>query len=151
MTLRPEKGLVSSEIPKSKPGRPARQTTDPLGPDDGPTVTNNVTGRVKFDDRGNAVWEWAVGTGKFGSDVSSSRLKKLDNPELAIIDDAPPPVRLVNENAHGTDLGYSPYDSGLLGSTDVGRKETTRRKDLKRLGEWLKLKKQAEANKRGGK
>jgi len=33
-------------------------------------VTTNTSGRVKFDDRGNAVWEWAVTTGAFRAEVS---------------------------------------------------------------------------------
>ena len=106
------------------------------------SVVNNNTGRVIFDDRGNAVWEWAVRTGSFSTDVSTAGLKKLDNLTLALVDDAPPPSRVVKENTKGLVQGYSPYDSGLL-----AKKEPPRKKDLRRLSEWLKLKKQAEANK----
>jgi len=105
-------------------------------------VTTNKSGRVKFDDRGNAVWEWAVRTGSFGTDISTSRLKKLDSSSLSLVDDAPPPSRVVKENTKGLVQGYSPYDSGLL-----AKKEPPRKKDLRRLSEWLKLKKQADANK----
>ena len=106
-------------------------------------VTNNNTGRVKFDDRGNAIWEWAVGTGAYATDISTSRLKKLDNVTLSLAEDTPPPSKIVKENPKGTVQGYSPYDSGLLAKTAPPRK-----KDLRRLSEWLKLKKQASANKR---
>ncbi len=47
------------------------------------------TGRVKFDDRGNAVWEWSVATGAFGREVSTERLQKLEHPALSIADDSP--------------------------------------------------------------
>ena len=36
--------------------------------------------------------------------------------------------------------GYSPYDSGVLAKPGVPRKK----KDLRRLSEWLKLKKQSD-------
>jgi hypothetical protein len=99
------------------------------------------TGRVTHDDRGNAIWEWAVTTGKFTTETSTQRLQRLDNPTLALADDAPTPVEVVKRNPHGTAKGYSPYDSGLLDKKDVPRK-----KDLQKLSEWLKLKKQAANN-----
>ena len=64
-------------------------------------LTSNNTGRVKFDERGNAVWEWAVTTGSFGSNVSTDRLQKLDS-QLSLADEAPPTRNeLVKENAKG--------------------------------------------------
>ena len=41
--------------------------------------------------------------------------------------------------------GYDPYDSGRL-----GKKAPPAKKDLRKLSEWLKLKKQAEANQAQG-
>jgi len=87
-------------------------------------VTFTQSGRVRHDERGNAIWEWA------GNDAESS---ELDTPDLALADDAPPPK--VN--------GYSPYD-GL-----VEKKEVPRKKDLRRLSEWMKLKKSYEKAKSG--
>ena len=63
-------------IKKPTPDEIAATPEDASAPDhDGP-VSTNVTGRVKFDERGNAVWEWAVKTGMFGAEVSTSLLKK---------------------------------------------------------------------------
>jgi hypothetical protein len=101
------------------------------------------SGRVKFDDRGNAIWEWAMATGAFGRDVSTARLKTLDHPALSIADDSPTPAETVRANPLGAKKGYDPYDSGKL-----GKAQSQRKKDLRRLGEWLKLKKQAEENKK---
>jgi hypothetical protein len=101
------------------------------------------TGRVKFDERGNAVWEWQVTTGAFGMEVSTQRLQKLENPALSIADDSPTPFETVRANPLGTKKGYDPYDSGRLGK----KKEVPVKKDLRRLSEWLKLKKLAEGNK----
>jgi hypothetical protein len=97
------------------------------------------TGRVKFDERGNAVWEWAVATGAFGHEVSTERLQKLENPGLSLAEDAPTPSQLVKANPLGAVKGYNPYDSGKLGKPPEVRKK----RDLRKLSEWLKLKKQA--------
>jgi hypothetical protein len=100
------------------------------------------TGRVKFDERGNAVWEWQVETGAYGMEVSTQRLQKLEHPALSIADDAPTPFETVRSNPLGTKKGYDPYDSGKL-----GKKPPPAKKDLRKLSEWLKLKKLAEGNK----
>jgi hypothetical protein len=129
---------VSDENSKLKPGARDASATQPAG------VTRNNSGRVKFDDRGNAVWEWAVTTGSFATDVSTARLKKLENQTLSLADDAPPPAsNIVKPNPKGAVQGYSPYDSGLLAKT--GR--AAKKKDLRRLGEFMKLREQATRNK----
>ena len=99
------------------------------------------TGRVQFDERGTAVWEWSIATGAFGREVATERLQKLEHPALSIADDAGAPLT-VRANPLGTKKGYDPYDSGKLGKAAPPRKT-----DLKKLGEWLQLKKQAKNNK----
>jgi hypothetical protein len=111
---------------------------------DAPPRDGKQTGRVQFDERGNAVWEWSVATGAFGRDVSTERLKRLENPGLSLADDAPTPFDKVKPNPLGVVKGYNPYDSGRL---DSGKPPEPRKKDLRRLSEWLKLKKQAASNK----
>lgn len=101
------------------------------------------TGRVKFDDKGNAIWEWAVATGSYAREVTAERLQRLENPTLSIAEDAPTPFDTVRANPLGNKKGYDPYDSGKLGK----RPPTPAKKDLRRLSEFLKLKKQAEGNK----
>jgi len=110
----------------------------PLMDDDNEPVKS---GRVKFDDRGNAIWEWAMATGAFGRDVADARLRSREHPGLAIVDDGPAPAEKMG-NPLGLKKGYDPYDSGKLAKDRISRK-----KDLRKLSEWLKLKKQAEANK----
>lgn len=127
---------------KFKPSfKPSPVDADTLSMDDDGTEAKS--GRVKFDDRGNAVWEWAMSTGAFGRDVSTARLRTLDHPALSIADDSVPHTEMVRANPLGAKKGYDPYDSGKLGKGPPPRK-----KDLRRLSEWLKLKKQAEENKK---
>jgi hypothetical protein len=105
----------------------------------------NTTGRVTFDDRGQAVWEWAVKAGRFETASTSSRLKKLTKVELSLIDDPPPADgKKVQANPLGTKKGYDPYDSGRLSRT--GAKKTIK-KDLRKLGEWITLKNKAAKSK----
>ena len=131
---------MSDETSKLQPGSGA------ASPADSPGVTRNNSGRVKFDDRGNAVWEWAVKTGSFAVDISTSRLKKLENQTLALADDSPPPATgIVKPNPKGVAQGYSPYDSGLLANPE---RPPAKKKDLRRLGEFIKLREQATRIKR---
>ncbi|MGO9933962.1 MAG: hypothetical protein ACLPV8_19420 [Steroidobacteraceae bacterium] len=102
------------------------------------------TGRAKFDERGNAVWEWKIATGTFGEEVSARQMQKLEHPALSIADEGTRP-NTVRANPLGAKKGYDPYDSGKLGRKP-GKPQKT---DLRRLGEWLKLKKQAEKTKQG--
>jgi hypothetical protein len=131
---------VSANHPKPsvKPGDDAAGS--PSAPEQ--KTGDNTTGRVKFDERGNAVWEWSVATGAFGREVSTERLQKLEHPALSIADDAPTPFDTVRPNPLGTKKGYDPYDSGKLGKAQAPAK-----KDLRKLSEFLKLKKQAAGNK----
>jgi hypothetical protein len=122
--------------PSQKPGAGG------AGQASAPQPKAKTTGRVQFDDRGNAVWEWSLATGAFGREVSTERLQKLEHPALSLADDAPSPFDSVRANPLGTKKGYDPYDSGKLGKPPAPVK-----KDLRKLGDWLKLKKQAAGNK----
>jgi hypothetical protein len=127
----------------SKPSaKPGADTGSPSVPDE--HAGERSTGRVKFDDRGNAVWEWSLATGAFGNEVSTERLQKLEHPALSIVDDSPPAQGTVRANPLGAKKGYDPYDSGKL-----GKQKAPVKKDLRKLGEFLKLKKQAADNKAG--
>jgi len=107
-----------------------------------PSADAKKTGRVQFDARGNAIWEWSVATGAFGREISTDRLKKLENSGLSLAEDAPTALGRVKSNPQGIVKGYNPYDSGKLGTTPTPKKT-----DLRKLGDWLKLKKQAAGNK----
>lgn len=138
---------MSKETPQPPKGSAGANGTatpshrDPAGDD--LRVGGNSSGRVQFDDRGNAVWEWSVKTGVFGREATTSRLKKLEHPALSLIDDPPPSAAPVaKDNPKGVTQGYSPYDSGVLAKSDPGARAAPRKKDLRRLGEWLKQRKE---------
>jgi hypothetical protein len=136
-----ENSKLSNKPGADGPGKTSAQNADSdIGVD---ARSNGRTGRVKFDDRGNAIWEWSIATGAFGREVSEERLQRLEHPALSLADDAPTPLETVRANPLGTKKGYDPYDSGKLGK----RPEPPRKKDLRRLSEFIKLKKQAEGNK----
>jgi len=136
---------VSPEKPKTPPPRTDEEFSfAPDGPGAPVDADDKTTGRVKFDDRGNAVWEWSISTGAYARDVSTDRLQKLESSSLSLADDAPTPIEGVRANPLGTKKGYDPYDSGKLGKSATA----PRKKDLRKLSEWLKLKKQAATNKK---
>src|ERR1700723_2069693 len=131
--------MVSKE--NSKPSSTPDSAGKPGGP--APKAAAKGTGRVKCDDRGNAVWEWSIATGAFGREVSTERIQRLEHPALSIADDAPTPFDTVRPNPLGQKTGYNPYDSGKLGK----KPEAPKKKDLRKLSEFLKLKKQAQGPK----
>lgn len=100
----------------SRPGSPRRAPVD-----------TNVTGRVKFDERGNAIWEWA------GSNDPEQVLSLED---IASV-----------ENRKAPPHGQSPYDSKLISRRASEPK--SKKTDLKRLSESLKLRQQANRKKGG--
>lgn len=134
---------MTADKPKAAPKPDANATGAGKASAPEPQADAKGTGRVKFDDRGNAVWEWSIATGAFGREISTERLQKLEHPALSIADDAPTPLDTVRANPLGTKTGYNPYDSGKLGK----KPEPPKKKDLRKLSEFLRLKKQAASNK----
>jgi hypothetical protein len=146
-----------------------KQSQEPPAPpeSDDPNADKR-SGRISYDERGNSVWEWQLETGVYSRDISTQRLKKLDLNDLSIADTA------INQQPPGLDpsrkplpgggsnpydnssttrgkVGTHPYNSGgkaplkpAAAPADVKRKPT----DLKKLQEWMELRKRVEQNKR---
>ncbi len=53
----------------------------PVGADKAPSRSS---GRVQFDDRGQAVWEWAVQTGMFDRNASTQRVRALSEAAMKL-------------------------------------------------------------------
>lgn len=105
------------------------------------------SGRVAFDERGNAVWEWSMSTGIFGRNVDTKRLKKLEANDLKIADDPTPASGATPHPAAPPKVpggGFDPYNSSGTGaprSSPARPKAPPKAKDLKRLSEWIQLQK----------
>ena len=57
------------------------------------------SGRVRHDERGVAVWDWAVATGEFATLSTTRALKKLEVADLKIEDHKPATLKLGNHRA----------------------------------------------------
>ena len=66
-------------------------------------------GRVRHDERGVAVWDWAVATGEFCTLSTTVALKKLEVADLKIEDHKPTELKL---EVSGRDKagGFDPYN-----------------------------------------
>jgi len=128
--------------------------------------TEKKSGRVTFDARGNAVWEWSMSTGIFGRDADTDRLKKLEDPDLKIADDPPATPKSFGTSPDQRGPGFDPYNKHSVKGATPEPKNTggdpynspgsgrsakhergSKPADLKRLSEWIK--RQRELQKKG--
>jgi hypothetical protein len=118
-----------------KPRKPAG-TPPPQDPVDEP-------GRIELDDRGNMAWHWAD-DGELQADDTlgaAERIRALVDPSLDIKEDDNP-LSTLQSNNKGLKSGYNPYNSGPL-----GKQSWKKKKDLRKLSEWIELKKKMESKK----
>ncbi len=80
--------------------------------------SSGPSGRVRHDERGMAVWDWAVATGEFSTLSTTRALKKLEVADLKI-DDTSRPAELKLEVA-GRDKGggFDPYNQSGSGKRE---------------------------------
>jgi hypothetical protein len=65
-------------------------------------------GRVRHDERGNAIWEWVKDTGRFCISSTSALLRRLEVPELKLeIEDE---RRVGSQASRDKGGGYDPYN-----------------------------------------
>jgi hypothetical protein len=67
------------------------------------------SGRVRHDERGVAVWDWAVATGEFAALSTTRALKKLEVADLQI-DDHKPTERQLAVSGRDKAGGFDPYN-----------------------------------------
>jgi hypothetical protein len=143
-----------------------RKDKDDAGPP--PPAEGKRSGRVAFDERGNSVWEWQLETGVYSRDVNTQKLKKLELDELSIAETAqhrkPTGLGGASEKRSMPGGGFNPYDNSA--QREAGNPYDNARnrnyaqqkpapaprpprtpEDLRRLDEWLKIKKRLEEKK----
>ena len=146
---------------------------DPRKPPAPPAEGDKRSGRAGVDERGNSVWEWQLETGVYSRDISTQKLRKLDLGDLSIADTASHqrPTGLGDQDKAKARRelpggGFNPYDntsgSGGAGGNpydnarNFGKKiqqpasapSTRKPMDLKRLEEWMQIKKRLEQQKK---
>jgi len=94
---------------------------------------STASGRVSFDDRGRAVWEWRTDEDQFSRDVDTNRLKALQVDALEL-DTTASSVRPA--------AGFDPYNHSR-GSATAAPEKRRSLDDLRRLSEQIKRAKSA--------
>lgn len=77
----------------------------PRSPDSRESIPS---GRVRHDERGNAVWDWLKDTGRTAIDATSRLLKKLELSHLEVEDKKDEELRIQSDRDPGG--GYDPYN-----------------------------------------
>jgi hypothetical protein len=94
-----------------------------------PAADEGRSGSVRFDDRGNAIWQWS------GDAPASGSLSALVD-DLVVAEE--PIVQDLTINEKGLAYGYNPYQSGVL---YTGEREKRPKRDLRELSKWIAMKK----------
>jgi hypothetical protein len=68
------------------------------------------SGRVRHDERGVAVWDWAVASGEFSTLSATRALKKLEVSDLTIADTARVPELKLEKAGRDKGGGFDPYN-----------------------------------------
>lgn len=91
-------------------------------------------GHVRFDDRGNAVFEWSDTDLTMDGEVGDRlRSLALDHPGLSLVDEVPASNAPIMLNEKGARVGYNPYESGIVKRNGQRKKPT----DLRALSKWI--------------
>lgn len=102
-------------------------------------VEQKQPGRIAFDERGNAVYEWSDDRlSEDGEAGERARRKALEHPTLSFVEEEQRNNAPIQNNAKGLRLGYNPYESGLLPN-----KAAPKKRDLRELSKWIEMKKRA--------
>jgi len=68
------------------------------------------TGKVVYDERGNAVWDWLKQTGRNAIESTTRMLRKLEAPELKVEQAHEEELRIQPDNSNCAGGGYDPYN-----------------------------------------
>ena len=97
--------LRRAEVEKQEAAQISGEKTDTVDMPGG----DRPSGRVRHDERGVAVWDWAVASGEYAALSTTRALKKLEVADLKIEDHKPPELKL---EVSGRDKagGFDPYN-----------------------------------------
>jgi len=84
-----------------------------------PRADDRPAGRVRHDERGVAVWDWAVATGEFATLSATRAMKKLQVADLKIDDTVKKPELSLEKAGRDQGGGFDPYN-GLGSGKRVG-------------------------------
>src|SRR5271168_4001702 len=82
-----------------------RAKPDPQPPPGKQAKSQVPSGRIAFDDRGNAVWEWRTDNGTYKTDVDTQKVRAIQEStgdSLSLEDERP---------STGRPVGHDPYSS----------------------------------------
>src|SRR6185503_5548523 len=102
-----------------------------------PRAGDRPAGRVRHDERGMAVWDWAVATGEFATLSATHMLKKLEVADLKIDDTHKTPELKLEVSGRDKGGGFDPYNqrgSGKRQGEAAERQGVTGSKDRDRAG-----------------
>lgn len=108
-----------------------------------PPSARQQPGQVRFDDRGNAIYEWTDARLKQDDERAEKlRNKALSYEGLSLVDDHGVTTAPVANNQKGLRVGYNPYESGLLAG-----KPAARHRNMRELSKWIEMKRLLEQQK----
>lgn len=73
-------------------------------------LDDRPSGRVRHDERGVAVWDWAVASGEFATLSATRAMKKLEVAELKIDETAKTPKLSLETSGRDKGGGFDPYN-----------------------------------------
>lgn len=107
-----------------------------------PTNRRNSPGQVRFDERGNAIYEWRDSKlMEENAHADKMRERALASPTLSLVDDSPAADLPIVRNDKGARMGYNPYQSGQL----VGKPKAEKKRDMRELSKWIETKRRLAA------
>jgi hypothetical protein len=123
--------LKSLTLRRSDSVTPEIEPADPAADSASRSRSDGPSGRVRHDERGMAVWDWAVATGEFATLSATRALKKLSIDDLQIEEPTPSKLTIApqgrdvggggdpyNQRGSGQRPGEAGKRQGVTGSAD---------------------------------
>ena len=103
---------VAAAKASDRPQRPGT-TTSALPGKPSSTQPQPATGKVVYDERGNAVWDWLKQTGRNAIESTTRLLRKLEAPDLKVEQPEEEELRIQPDGGTYPGGGYDPYNQPI--------------------------------------